>query len=225
MFLVMINTWAVAGCVDITHAGQTRKYVEWQEAKSYHSEFKKKAWRLAKTFTKDSVVTYITRVEECVRADAIGYARHKTSALPWGLALLEALKGDDHWKREDDILKRFKQPWDGEKTKGGGRGDGKGGKGGGKNKGSGDGKGQSPHNQQLQATVGIPNATPGWRKFQKARNDHFGKPLRDGFNTNMGCKNPCKKKERHLNHTKDDYRLHQMNQKFLHFDGKICTAF
>ena len=199
LFLVMINTWAVAGCVDVVHDGNTRKYVEWQEVKTYHSEFKKKAWRLAKTFTKDSVVAYITRVEECIRADAIGYARHNSSPLPWGLALLAAIKGDDHWKREDDILRRFAK-WQKTSARPNPRTRGKDtGKGGGKDTGKGGGKhtGKQQQTQPTKTTLAIPGAIPGWRRFQKAKNDHFGKPLCDKFNTNMGCKNPCKNRERH----------------------------
>ena len=56
LFFVTINMGAVAGCVNVVHDGKTCKYVEWQEAKPHHSEFKKKAWCLAKTFTSDSQV-------------------------------------------------------------------------------------------------------------------------------------------------------------------------
>ena len=65
---VMCNTWAVAGCFDVTvktDAGSsTAKYCHWQEAVEYHQMLHAKTAHLLDRFTEASVLLYLVRTEE-----------------------------------------------------------------------------------------------------------------------------------------------------------------
>ena len=211
LFTILINTWSVAGCTDITYgSGDSaikRKYCCWHEAKRYFKIFNDKGWRLTRTYTFDSIIEYLTVVEELMRREAIQYAKRSLDPLPWSMALIKAADGDAFWKQEEDILVKLgttNNPWlqetnaKGSKNgKGGKGGGGKGGKGGGK---GGKGGGDSAYIAQRQAantTTPIPDHVPGWRKFSFSKEDHFRKPICDPFNNNKGCPNKDCNRGRH----------------------------
>ena len=217
----MANTWAVAGCSPFTYGvgsdSKTKMYCEWSAALEYLGIFKTKGWRLVHRWTVPSVCAYVLRVEELIRGDAIAMARvlADDEKLPWGDCLIRAAKTEDYWKQEEDVLMPYGSPMGGRQSnhpKGGKGGwssnQGKGGKGGWPSSPGGGGKGYKSGGSksafeshggkptQPPATP-IPGHTPGFRKFKTSDTDHMNRPICKDFNTNVGCKAPCKKGHRH----------------------------
>ena len=104
-FDIVVNTWAVTGCFDITYDGQSRKYVHWSEVQEYHFEFTLKSNELTDLrHSEYKIFQYLSSVEEDIRAKAIELARGE-SECPWGLALTTARKECAHvWLEKRDKL-------------------------------------------------------------------------------------------------------------------------
>jgi len=86
---IIVNTWAVTGCFNVTHGGKEVKYCHWQDADSYKHEFHAMALELLGSHTEWSTFSYLYSMEEKFRAKAIEMARSKEE-VPWGTALLRS---------------------------------------------------------------------------------------------------------------------------------------
>ena len=227
LFLILINTWAVAGVKEFVYGVspeiKKERYCEWSKAQAYREYFAEKGWRLMERHTINSVCVYIHHVEELVRGDAISMARDQeaTSKLPWGECLIRAMKREEFWKQEEDTLSKLNP-----NNKGNSKGNPKGGnapwkgdpKGGGKKSSKSDGSWQQGGNSKGNPKGGtqtkhvpLPNPVQGFRLFKYSPVDHLNQPICKEVNTNVGCKVPCKKNQKHCCNV------------FLK-DGRICES-
>ena len=102
---VLANTWAVAGCVEVTYETKKRRYIHWQEALKYHREMKDRVEHLLDKYSEESVIGYFVQVEALLRAQAIESTRHRESPVPWGQALLDAIRVHSGlWADHKDLL-------------------------------------------------------------------------------------------------------------------------
>ena len=86
---VLCTTWAVAGSFDTPEGGG--KFAHWHETTEYEHAFSEKAHQELSLHTEESVVAWISAMEENVRAHAIELTRGPLQSL-WGKALLTSLK-------------------------------------------------------------------------------------------------------------------------------------
>ena len=86
---VLVVTWAVTGCFDVSFNTKMVKYAMWSLLSAHVFEFKIRADRLGTTFAESSVLQYVSTVDETFRPKAIELAR-SSSQIPWGHALQEA---------------------------------------------------------------------------------------------------------------------------------------
>ena len=106
-FDIVVNTWAVVGCMDVDFQGKTRKYIHWAEAQSYMFEFTIKSNELKDKRHQDlSIFKYLTAVEEEFRSKAVELARGEQE-IPWGEALKQAVACNSNiWNEKRDLLER-----------------------------------------------------------------------------------------------------------------------
>ena len=103
-FDIMVNTWALAGCFDVTHDARPIKYCHWSQADQYKFEFQNKAFQLRQKHSEKAVFNYLCEVESSVRSKAIELAR-STEGVPWGPALLRSVKENSHlWQEKRGML-------------------------------------------------------------------------------------------------------------------------
>ena len=116
-FDIVTNTWAVTGCFDVTHKGETRKYAHWAELTSYLYEFQAKANELRDTHYGDTkIYLYLSAMEEEFRAKAIELCR-SGEEVPFGDALKRSIKENAHlWQEKRHLVEGQQQ------RSGGGRG-------------------------------------------------------------------------------------------------------
>ena len=110
-FDIIVNTWAVVGCMDVEFDGKTRKYIHWAEAQSYMFEFTVKSNELKDKHHQDwNIFKYLSSVEEEFRSKAVELARG-TQEIPWGEALKQSITGNSNiWNEKRDFLERQWQP-------------------------------------------------------------------------------------------------------------------
>jgi hypothetical protein len=113
-FDIVVNTWAVVGCFDVTFETKVRKYVHWAEVSAYMYEFQAKANELQqKQYADKAIFYYLSAVEEEMRSKAIEMARSE-SEVPWGECLKLSTKANAHlWQEKRDMLevrKQYQQP-------------------------------------------------------------------------------------------------------------------
>ena len=104
-FDIVINTWAVAGCFDVTpkDLSAAKKYVHWGEVQAYLYEFTVKSNELKENYVPEQqIYYYLSLVEEEFRAKAVEMARSEAET-PWGEALIKSLKENAHiWAEKKD---------------------------------------------------------------------------------------------------------------------------
>jgi hypothetical protein len=173
----VVLTWAVAGCFDVTWKGEQVKYVHWAETTSYLKTIKKHTNDKIGKYSEGSIVNWIIEVEHKFRAAAIQLARtgDLDARMPWGLALLDAIKNGAHeWQEADHLLVAYRSPQvkgDGKYTKG--KDDNRTGNKGGRNDKTG--------NRQEPYAPAAPRGDAQNQKNQICR----------AFNDKRGCRKPC----------------------------------
>jgi hypothetical protein len=184
----VVLTWAVAGCFDITWKGEQKKYVHWFEVTSYLKIIKKHA--NDKIGTEATIVSWLIEVEHKFRAAAIQLARtgDLESRMPWGLALLEAIKSGSHeWQEADHLLIAYRSKpdkGDGKYTKGS-KDDSRNGNKGGRND-----KGGSRQNDDKAREPYVAN--------RALTGGHDMNRICKAFNDRRGCRRPCPSGRDHI---------------------------
>ena len=109
-YTVMANTWALAGMHEVDVAGEKFIYCSLPEATKYVQTLRDKCEHLVDRYTEESVIWYLTKTEEDVRAKAIETVRSKAGKNVWGTALLTAMHEFSYfWQdnKESLVLRRF----------------------------------------------------------------------------------------------------------------------
>ena len=101
---VLSNTWALAGCFDVVWNGSRVKYAHWEHTQHYVYEIRVRVEGLLLKYYADSILTFAVQCEEDFRAAAMQLARDDPP-MPWGLALVAALKDNNSiWDQRKDTL-------------------------------------------------------------------------------------------------------------------------
>ena len=107
---VLATTWAVAGSFTAEdNSGNAGIFAHWAETSEYEQMFSERAHAELALHTEDSVVHWITEVEEEVRARAIEFTRGPGQLL-WGRALQAAVREADKWAEKRHLLSLRKPP-------------------------------------------------------------------------------------------------------------------
>ena len=94
-FDIVINTWAMVAKFEVLHENKKMKYMHWAEGTAYLYEFQSRSLALREKYSERSVLQYLQKVEEDMRAKAIELARG-SEQVPWGKALKTALKDENN---------------------------------------------------------------------------------------------------------------------------------
>jgi len=101
---VLGNTWAVAGAFEVMYLTKPCKYASWPDIYAYNVEIKEQAITKIADHSEQSVLRYVTSVEEELRVKAIGLARGE-EVMPWGKALSTVIKEHSSiWDHKADLL-------------------------------------------------------------------------------------------------------------------------
>ena len=181
-YTVLGNTWGMGGCFRVSENSPTL-YCHWQEATKYVRHLHTMTLPLLDQYTEDSVVSYLTTVEELWRGEMLEYARCGPSAKRWGECLLFVLDKRTHlWDSHRHLLVP---------------------RGGGKNKGAASSTGALPYTGQYTVQPPKPVGVKGKGKNSKnkggsfARSSSTNKYICKGFNEGR-CRAPCPQKEMHV---------------------------
>jgi len=103
-FDISVNTWGVCGTTEVTYEKESVAYCHWAHADSYRFEFVDKHLALKGEYAEYKIFEYLYAIEETMRYKAIELARG-SKQVPWGLALLRALKENAHiWAEQLPLL-------------------------------------------------------------------------------------------------------------------------
>ena len=100
LFKSTADGWAATGCFEVEDPGgpsKTIMFCHWQEADAYYQAFEDRAWTWREQFSDDAVRNNIEKSEEQFRVAAVAHTRMGSPVLPWGRALLRALKENHEW--------------------------------------------------------------------------------------------------------------------------------
>jgi len=101
---VLGNVWVVAGIEQVEHQTKMVRFAYWPDVDAYVKKFRDEGFELLIKFTEQSVLDYITGVEEFFRSKAIAMVRGDEK-VPFGIALTRALKENaSAWDHKNDIL-------------------------------------------------------------------------------------------------------------------------
>ena len=102
---VLVNTWGLAGCFDVSWEKEDIKYCHWQEACEYFDNVEEFADELMQ-YPHDIVSDFLKYHEEKTRGKAIQMAL-EPSLMPWGKALEAAWKENLHlWRDGSSKIKK-----------------------------------------------------------------------------------------------------------------------
>ena len=202
-YTVMGNTWALAGLHEVEVDGNKVAYCSLPQAMKYVQTLRDKVEHLLDRFTEDSVMWYLTKTEEDIRAKAIEDIRSKNGKKAWGAALLKAMhEFSYYWQdnKESLVLRRMIQGQHPDSPAGRGKDRDRGSRSGG------GGAGASPGAKNINSpggkaspkgsTKGSPKPPNAQHTFLTAT--HSGKlKLCKRYNDPRGCKAPCPNNDTH----------------------------
>ena len=101
---VLANTWVVAGAYKVEYQATQVVFAGWPAVYNYQVLVKDEATARLAEYTEQSVVAYVTAVEEAFRVKALGHVR-SAAKVPWGAALTLVTKEHaNYWDHKSDIL-------------------------------------------------------------------------------------------------------------------------
>lgn len=185
-YTVLANTWALTGCCLVDTPTGKVAFCTWPEAIRYVQMLRDKSEHLIDKYSESSVVSYLLRTEEDLRAKAIELARKKTDPISWGQALERVAKDYSHlWQDNKDALRGSRPTKERDPPKGG-REQGRDRR---------DTRRRTPEPRRQPPPPATPEKRP---RVDKLTATHLGKiPLCKPWNDSRGCQKVCPKGDVH----------------------------